>query len=575
MCKYTDRYFDLKENEYKKFRCPLPSLKEEGKKDSDFCAVHDPEYWKEHEEDVIEKLKQLKQVTIQEQGKILFIGCNIPGTRIKEVLGREVEEPAYFTESIFYGETDLSEVIFKQPVAFFFVGFEGKANFSKARFKQTTDFRMSIFEREAVFRETTFNQSTYFLEAEFKGDTDFSKTVFREKTDFSEVTFAGLVNFSHVMFEQGAYFFDVKFEGNVDFRRAVFNVVSFSMAIFEQRADFSEVKFKGTTDFVEVKFKKEVKFIDTIFEKMILFDFSWIHNAEFRDSMFYTRVNFSRTMFSESVRFINVRFLNEVVFSLFEPYVEFKGSIFYRDTIFFPAIFKRGANFFKCIFREGALFYRIGQEMEEGFINMRSVYFFKPEIVLFIEPDLSKISLLDTDLSSVRIANPILGEKFEIYDQKHVKYEDLNDIFRLANVLRFIRRSFEERKRHYEAGELWKKEMELLTRYAWKSKKIGEWLAFKLYKHISNYGESIGRPLALTFLFILLVTPLVGLISEFIQIGANITISERYWYWVWRGVLDTVVFVEKPTILDVTIRVISLIILANLYMALRRKLERK
>ncbi|RLE84478.1 MAG: hypothetical protein DRJ41_03065 [Thermoprotei archaeon] len=588
MCRYTDRYFDLKENEYKKFRCPLPSLKEEGKKDSDFCAVHDPEYWKEHEEDVIEKLKQLKQVTIQEQGKILFIGCNIPGTRIKEVLGREVEEPAYFTESIFYGETDLSEVIFKQPVAFFFVGFEGKANFSKAKFEQITDFRMSIFEREAVFRETTFNQSTYFLEAEFKGDTDFSKTVFREKTDFSEVTFAGLANFSHATFKQGAYFSDVKFEGDVNFRETVFNEVSFWMATFEQKADFSNVRFRGITDFVEVWFKEEVKFITTMFEKTVSFDFSKIHNAEFRDSMFYTRVNFSRVMFSGSARFINVRFLNESIFSSFEPYTEFTGSMFYRDAIFFPAIFKRGANFFKCVFRGGALFHRIGQEMEEeAFINMRSVYFYEPERVAFIESDLRRISLIDTDLSHVRFMNPKLDEKFEIYDQRYMKLKEPSDIFKVANIYRFIRRSLEESKRYYEAGWLWRREMDLLAEYSCMTKKRGECLAFKLYKYISSYGESIDGALRSIVVLIFLITPLLGLLSEVIRVvflSLKITINiagfiehfiRGYWSWVWRGVLDTVVFVEEPTILDIIIRVISLIMLANLYMALRRKLERK
>ncbi|WP_052292120.1 hypothetical protein [Methanocaldococcus sp. FS406-22] len=138
---------------------------------------------------------------------------------------------------------------------------------------------------------------------------------------------------------------------------------------------------------------------------------------------------------------------------------------------------------------------------------------------------------------------------------------------------RNLRLSMENNRTYIEASELFKKEMELIK----EKSGIFEKIIFIFYKAISYYGESIFMPF-FWIVYVIFVMPLIALdlnymlgnfpkgytyidclfdtLRAFFQLGIRDDNSPMYNY-------------------EWLIRIISLILLGNIFIAIKRRLERK
>jgi hypothetical protein len=88
--------------------------------------------------------------------------------------------------------------------------------------------------------------------------------------------------------------------------------------------------------------------------------------------------------------------------------------------------------------------------------------------ILFVIEDLSKVSFMNTDITRVRFAD---RAKWGKYDKFKVPQEELLEekappsLGSIMAVYRNLRENYEFRLRYDEAGEFFKKEMELKRKY--------------------------------------------------------------------------------------------------------------
>jgi len=83
-CKYILVYYDLETGKRREWKCDMPALP-----GRDYCLFHDPDYWKEQPERVIETFyRQVKEATGKER-PAYSIGYNLP-VALKEVEIRDV-----------------------------------------------------------------------------------------------------------------------------------------------------------------------------------------------------------------------------------------------------------------------------------------------------------------------------------------------------------------------------------------------------------------------------------------------------------------------------------------------------
>nr|WP_281033984.1 pentapeptide repeat-containing protein [Methanotorris igneus] len=290
--------------------------------------------------------------------------------------------------------------------------------------------------------------------------------------------------------------------------------------------------------------------------------------------MFKRDVDFSRTTFRGDVDFLGVTFKNL--------------------TKFINVSFEL-AKFLHCIFEDITVFKRretFSPDKNEVVI-FNFVNFKNPQNTTFMDFPLSKISFLMTDVKDITIiakAEEILSEKLLRYKEKEErgkinetnKNENFEKVIKILRpylrqetVLaeyRNIRKSFEKNRTFVEASELFIKEMELLKKgLPWFEKAV-----YDFYYGLSKYGESIIRPIFWSAVFIF-VYPLIILFLNYNNDFSKVTefypkcLKETLRAFFQLGIID------KSSLMisyEWSIRIISLILLSNLFIAIKRRLER-
>ncbi len=107
--------------------------------------------------------------------------------------------------------------------------------------------------------------------------------------------------------------------------------------------------------------------------------------------------------------------------------------------------------------------------------------------------------------------------------------------------------------------------------------KILTWIAFWIYKLTSNYGESIARPIIIT-IFVILAIPCI--ITHNLNPFSNELLLEQtlrafFQLGIDKNVIGNNKELEILASYEWLIRIISLILLGSLFIAIKRKLERK
>ena len=543
----------------------------------------------------------------------------------------------HFNNAKFVGPTDFSGASF-QEIYFNEVEFTDSAYFNNAEFKKGI-FHEVKFHSEVNFNETHFDvcrfiksrfiNLAYFIGSNFSNIAEFKDTIFRS-ADFSDSEFKKLefkrVEVSNTIKFSGAKFYSVMAMINSDIEEADFDTAKFYelVDIYSsfRRLNFTNAKFYGYALFHGASIHrrkqnnandaKEIRhmiFFKATFEEYALFQNLKTILAEFQFTEFLDTVEFI------NVEFLTANFLRATFTKAKFIYIDFENGNFegakfknigvldskFRCANFIYAIFEgvtefRGvtfqfANFSRTTFKDVAIFH--AKETKEDCIILFSQSMFRnPEIVSFIDFPLSNISFLLTDVSHIKLFcdvskikdDGILSERLlkisstnrtEKYDRKYVNeaIKSLSPYLGPENVLaeyRGIRKSFENNRTFVEASDLFIREMKLLRENLTKLERI----AHIVYEKLSNYGESFVKPTSILLGFIFGIPAIISLkanpadLKEFYSIYAShlektsrifFQLSVKNGYGIW----------------EVPMRIISILLFGNIFIAFRRRLERK
>jgi len=337
--------------------------------------------------------------------------------------------------------------------------------------------------------------------------------------------------------------------------------VNLTKAIFEGIAHFSEVKFSG----------------DALFD-----------GATFSGDAWFGEATFSRDARFGGATFSDVRFVRAV----------FAGGVFYAGCRF-----SRFADFRYVKFGDQAVFRREEKDQADPVLIFSSVTFKRPRVVQILGYALSRLSFAMTDVAGIllvpakgrdeRILDEILlerqskrgltNEDVDVNsgerDPMDMAWESVGELLSRDGLVleyKLLRKCMEENRLFTESAHLFVKEMKLSRRRMSWRRDLFEIIAHHLYRLISRYGESINRPVMLSLLAVVGMALLLLEIQEapmdnFLEYaGAVSSIFLQL-----KSFNDFRFLSEAPPVLEILTRLASLIFLGNLFITLKRRLERK
>lgn len=294
------------------------------------------------------------------------------------------------------------------------------------------------------------------------------------------------------------------------------------------------------------------------------------NHVNFTRTTFHGKTSFSRTKFHKNACFPHAKFSEEADFS----YTCFSGI-----ADFFHAEFSKNARFDLSRFSEEAYF----TELRGGSGNSPTLFFInskfdRPESVMIDQFDLANTSFLYTDVSKINIGEKIFwGSDRRTFDERRADDGEGGVYYEVvATVCRRLRQNLESKMRYTETGRFFIGEMECKRKNVKIKSHVLSWIrtniisALAWYKYMSKYGESyslvISWMLAATIipasLITLIQTPqLHRVATSFIQNLQNCVFAFFQ--------------LKSDTPMEFALRIIGLLIVAQLYISLRRQFERR
>ena len=309
-----------------------------------------------------------------------------------------------------------------------------------------------------------------------RAKADFSDYTFENDVDFSKFHFPGEVSFRYANFQENVHFHSAKFHHESYFNEVTFSgYCSFRNSTFTKKAGFLEVEFKDFADFRNVMFKNEANFASTKFSH-----WSWFGSADFKGiasfigADFFDRANFEKAKFKSEAYFAEVTFFRGAIFNN----VEFEGV-----ALFLQCSFKSAAFFKESSFKELATFRAISGK---GVFSLYNVKF--SSLPDFAEAHFEEAPQFDSvDLEPVRFPRLQAHETDTNYPTRW------RALRRLA-----IQAHDHERELQFFKGEIIARRG---TEDKWTHARF--WLGW-LYQLLSDFGHSIGLPLLLLVISLLL-----------------------------------------------------------------------
>ncbi len=244
-------------------------------------------------------------------------------------------------------------------------------------------------------------------------------------------------------------------------------VESFGGETFEEDADFTLAIFHGEAHFTRTVFKGRASFRSCVFRNAVYFGGAMFEKeADFADATFETVADFQGTRFKTAAKFCVARFNGRTRFSGRDEDSAAKG---------------RG---FIPIFA--------GTE-----VDFRGVVMPSSEDLAFVEADLGKCRLLDTDLRKVHFADVSwtrIGDRHGVYEEVvHLKNNEGRPWGRIEQLYRALKQNYEDRRDYERAGDFHYGEKEARRRNG--QTPLGLRILLTVYWLLSGYGERYWRPL--------------------------------------------------------------------------------
>lgn len=287
-----------------------------------------------------------------------------------------------------------------------------------------------------------------FQDIEF-GEVDFSHFIFTNVADFTASKFHDQANFSSAIFLDGARFHSSEFFLNAIFLFSKFIAVAdFRLVTFGRHAEFRSATFLSATDFSSATFSSKAFFHAAEFARKITFVSATFRNSTIFDfAKFLGDANFAEATFESDVNFRS---------SVFAQAVCFKSVIFQELVVFQTASFKGETQFMNAHFERSVPDFR-GATMHEA-----------------------------TEWHDAKWPDPPIEKEAaqaQLYRWERLKQE-MERLKKHEDELTFFRKEMRARRGLYE-------------------RRSAAWLLNRAYELLSNYGESIARPLLLLIASIL------------------------------------------------------------------------
>jgi hypothetical protein len=224
------------------------------------------------------------------------------------------------------------------------------------------------------FTSTLFDRPIRFGGFLFARGADFSFATFSDEADFTSATFAGHADFFLVKFSS-ALFNSATFSDDADFRSAKFsNHGGFNMVTFSGKANFAaatfgsamfgSVTFSGDTDFSRVEISRRAYFNSATFSGEANFQSATFSDeANFQSATFSDEANFQSATFSDEANFQSATFSDKAYFqsATFSAVIYLVNAKFATKTIFAGTNFRtnvpdfRGATMHEATEWHGAI----------------------------------------------------------------------------------------------------------------------------------------------------------------------------------------------------------------------------
>lgn len=350
------------------------------------------------------------------------------------------------------------------------------------------------------------------------------------------------------------------FTKRISFQTVFTKNVYFNQATFKQDVDFTSAEFSGNAMFGGAKFLGNASFDEAKFS-----DFAWYDGAEFSGDAEFTGTKFLET--------------------------DFRRSTFSHAAIFTGCSFGNLADFGFATFDGQAQFVKGEKDEADPILLFYSVTFKMPRATQICGYPLSKISFAAADITDILLV-PTKGDQDRILDEILINRppstsgnDPLDEAKRTIGGLvssygliaeyKLIRKCLESNRMFTEAADIFVREMKLSRkRLTWRDS--GEIITHQLYSWVSRYGESINRPVVIS-----LVT--IFLNAAIIQYAYSCGVPDL---WTYLAAMTSVFFQIKsfkdfpflsnvPLTLEILLRLMSVALLGNFYIALKRRLERK
>jgi uncharacterized protein YjbI with pentapeptide repeats len=319
---------------------------------------------------------------------------------------------------------------------------------------------------------------------------------------------------------------------------------------------------------------RELDFTGCIFPKIDLSRREFNKPIDFRGATFQ-KANFMGVKFQAEAYFISTTFQAEADFFN----TEFKAAALYLDII------NKGILDFSFSIFEEHLYMK---PRENGYIIFHMTTFKKPNEIKLINLSLDKVSFLNTDLNGValipnkdskEILDEIILREEERFNSQgsedplatiYDKLKGYLDRETLNLEYKTIRKCLEANRMFTEASDLYIKEMRNARKRL--SNKSPEKIAHLLYDGISRYGESMSKPLSGIAIIIIISSLFISYCLnewDIDNVTKVIAVVSQVRSFKDLGIPDKLLWLE------IVIRASSLILLGNLFIALKRRLERK
>jgi len=338
-----------------------------------------------------------------------------------------------------------------------------------------------------------------------------------------------LMNFTRAVFEFGADFSNIVFLEDVYFDSAYFGGPPTEGETIERRINTNLANHIAAR-FYKSTFQSLVRFCDTEFYCPAIFRRTSFVNtgnssAEFIGTIFYSEAIFSGSSFIEPAQFYGVLFggKTEFIETCFSSCVEFDYAIFKGKTDFDSAESGTGISFNRAILENILSLSHLASkhEKDEFGERVRGPWGYPIPIerevrLLFQNCDPkpgAKMKFNGTTLKYATFANTPKLEDFHTFDFEGAVWKDADDKRKIvfdevlaeeeenggptyeetAEVYRRLRLNYESRLAYEFASDFHVGQMLMMLK-SLNKRNPKKWFLW-LYRYVSNFGESVGRPL--------------------------------------------------------------------------------